>query len=183
MFNIFKKFPEFEIDDIILREINPVKDKVEYFNYTNEEEVCQFLADDDKPINVEHAEIELRYWSDLFRMQRSIYWAISLKSNNQLIGTCGYNSWSFTHQRGEISYDLNPQYWGRSIMKKSLMKIIEYGFKEMDLFRIQATVSENNLRSIKLLERLDFAQEGLMRNFGKLLGEFNNFYLYSLFKK
>lgn len=173
------RFPEIDLRDIILRELSE-KDAPYYYKYLSDPLANKFLSDNDIPKNISEAKIELEYWQSLFKNGSSIYWGIAKKSNNELIGTCGFNSWSIIHERVEISYDLSRKYWRKGIMTRSLRAICDFSFIRMNIKRIQATVVHENIASIKLLEKLGFSTEGNLRFYCKLRGVSKNSYMYSL---
>jgi ribosomal-protein-alanine N-acetyltransferase len=183
MSSIYSSFPYFDLGDIILREIDPIDDALCFYNYMNSPQVAPFLADSDRPKDLEGAISELNYWHSLFRYKRSIYWAIADSSNDNIIGTLGFNQYSEVHRKVEISYDLDYNYWSKGIMTRALAKILEFAFEKMGVIRAQATVACHNERSIKVLERLDFEHEGRMRNYCILEGRPVDYYMYARFKK
>lgn len=172
-------FPIMEIfDDVVLRQLH-TSDAVEYFYYMNNENVAEYIASGSLPSSVSHAVDELKYWASLFSSRRSIYWGIAEKSSNKLIGTVGYNNIWHTHSRGELSYDLDFNYWGRGIMFKALEGILEFSEETIGLTRIQATVIETNERSAKMLKKLNFECEGLLQKYEYLRGDFYNSNMYA----
>jgi ribosomal-protein-alanine N-acetyltransferase len=66
---------------------------------------------------------------------------------------------------GEIGYLLAPAARGRGTMTRAVRLAVAWGFEELGLARVQAFVSPDNARSVRLLERLGFAREGLMRSY------------------
>jgi len=138
----------------------------------------QFLSNDHIPKNLESALDDLVYWYKLFVEKRSIYWAITDK-NDQMIGTGGFNHISFKNARAEISYDLDPDYWGMGYMSKSLNTILEFAKNQLELVRVQATVATDNHRSIKLLERCGLIQEGILKKYEIVAGQHKDYFMYS----
>lgn len=177
--DLFEFFPTFQLSQVVLRQILPEQDYENYFHYMNHPEVAKYLSSDDLPIDLEAAKKELNYWSSLFGYRSSFYWAVALKESNQLIGTCGFNHWNKTHNRGEISYDLDRNYWGRGIMSEAIKEISKFGLEAMKMQRIQATIAIDNIPSLKMIEKGEFNREGLMKSFGLLHGEVKDFYMYS----
>ena len=165
----FENFPEFDFADYKLRQITP-NDAENYFFYMNHPNVSEYINVTNRVKSVEHASSELLYWGGLFPTKRGIYWGIALKDTNKLIGTVGYNSLMLFNKKCEISYDLDHNYWGKGVMIRSLKEILKYSFEVLQLKRVQATIVKTNKRSIKLLEKLGFTKEGVMRNFETLDG-------------
>lgn len=176
---VFKSFPTLDIGDgIVLREIKD-HDAPGFYFYISDPEVNRFISDEDIPSCLETAVTELHYWSSLFHHHRAIYWAITEKASNNIIGTCGFNNWSQAHNRGEISYDLARSHWNKGIMTNVLKHMIKFGVKNMDLKRIQATISVENGASVRVLEKLGFQQEGLLKHYAYLHKEPKDFYMYA----
>jgi RimJ/RimL family protein N-acetyltransferase len=66
---------------------------------------------------------------------------------------------------GEVGYLLAPAARGRGAMTRALRLAVAWGFDELELVRMQAFVSPENARSMRLLERVGFAREGLLRSY------------------
>ena len=179
---MFSHFPKFEFGDYSLREINPAIDAPYFYEYVTKDEVCSFIGEDNVPKSIEQAKQELSYWASLFGLRRSYYWAIA-GLENEMIGTAGFNNISKAHLRGELSYDLNPKYWGNGIMTNALFRIIEHAFNEMGLVRIQATVAQHNERSFKIMENLGFKKEGELAKYERLKGKHYDFYMYAITRR
>jgi ribosomal-protein-alanine N-acetyltransferase len=179
---IFAKnnFPEFDLGDVILREINPKSDAKDFYYYIRKKEVAEFVPAPEIPKDLDEAITELDYWHSLFRQRRSIFWAIECKKTKKFIGMAGCNSFSSAHNRAEISYDLSYDFWGKGIMQRSLAHIISFLQGGLGAVRIQATVAISNNRSIKLLETLGFQREGFMPKYALLNGVYLDYYMYGL---
>ena len=50
-------------------------------------------------------------------------------------------------------------------MTEALAAVIDFGFKEMELNRIEAVIMPENTASINLLEKLGFRKEGLLAEY------------------
>ena len=92
-----------------------------------------------------------------------VRFALIRDSDSKLIGTCGLFHFDEQCRRAEIGYDLHPDVWGRGYINEALVPLINLGFAEMDLNRIEADVDPLNASSIKTLERLGFKKEGFLR--------------------
>jgi ribosomal-protein-alanine N-acetyltransferase len=178
---IFNNFPIIRLEEFTLRELSS-DDAKNFFAYISNPLVNKYLSNDDLPKSIDAAREEMSYWARLFHLKHSVYWGIEDNATGNLIGTCGFNHWSRTHHRVEISYDLDSNYWGNGIMSMSLEKIIQLAIEEMQATRIQATVALDNFASIKLLDRLGFEKEGLLKHYGILHGVKTDFYMYGLIK-
>jgi len=177
-YGVFRYFPVIVLDNIILRALEE-SDSEDCFNYMTHPLVKKYLSDDDIPASIEHARKDLLYWSSLFTRAQSIYWGIALKSNNQIIGSCGFNHWHKQHNRVEISYDLSPDHWGQGIMTRAIGAITEFALNDMKVNRSQATIVYDNVASKRVLEKNGYLQEGVLRNYTILAGEIVDSHMYS----
>lgn len=88
-------------------------------------------------------------------------YAIVLKSENKVIGSIGMHnripdeSMIYLSQR-EIGYVLNPGYWGNGYAPEAVMRLISYGFEEMDLDLIWCCHFDFNYRSKRVIEKCGF---------------------------
>lgn len=115
--------------------------------------------------------------------QKMLNFQIVEKQSNTIIGNCGFHSWNPQHHRAEIGYALNSdEFKNKGFMKEALGKILEYGFYELDMNRIEALIDENNTPSKKLLEYFGFTKEGVVRGHYLVDGVFEDSVLYSLLK-
>lgn len=80
-----------------------------------------------------------------------------------LIGICTLFHLNPQCRSAEIGYGLHSNAWGMGYMHESLVALLDYGFGELGLNRIEADIDPRNTRSAKSLERAGFSQEGLLR--------------------
>ncbi|MCW3465846.1 GNAT family N-acetyltransferase [Chitinophaga nivalis] len=106
------------------------------------------------------------------------------KHTQAVIGLCGYHTWYPAHFRAEIGYAVTDEpYKGKGIMSEALKPIIQYGFEQMALNRIEAFIGPQNIASRKLVEKFHFVQEGEMREHYCKNNILENAVVYSLLKK
>ena len=90
-------------------------------------------------------------------------WIVADLATDRLIGTTTLYEINAQHARAGLGYALMPNYWGRGLASEAAILAISYGFLELGLHRIEADTEPNNWRSNKVLERLGFQREGLLR--------------------
>ena len=88
--------------------------------------------------------------------KESFMWVITLKDDPKLIGTVVF--WNIIKEKdqAEVGYELLPQYHGKGIMHEALLKVIDFGYKALQLKTIIAEPKATNQPSVKLLEKLGF---------------------------
>jgi len=86
-----------------------------------------------------------------------------LRETGEPIGTIGLYLYSEKNRRAEIGYDMLKEHWGKGLMTEAVEEILRYGFEELNLNRVEATTDSKNVASVRVLERVGFKQEGLLR--------------------
>lgn len=109
--------------------------------------------------------------------------AIERIEDKQLIGQCTLFKLSEACRRAEIGYSLASGVWGNGYMSEALSALIRYGFKRMNLNRIEADVDPRNDASVRMLERFGFVREGLLRERWIVDGEVSDSAIYGLLRK
>jgi RimJ/RimL family protein N-acetyltransferase len=66
---------------------------------------------------------------------------------------------------GEVGFLLAEEARGRGIATHAVGLLVEWSFQEMGMERIQGLVHPDNSRSARVLERLGFRREGLLRRY------------------
>ena len=109
-------------------------------------------------------------------------WALRLEDGT-LIGTATLHAFSLVNRRCGIGYMLARAHWGRGLMHEALDALISHVFEFTGIERIGADVDPRNVRSIALLKRLGFREEGLRRATYRLYGEVQDSKLMGLLAK
>ena len=113
-----------------------------------------------------------------------IEWGVTLQGGDDtVLGIFGYANWSQIHRRAEIGYCLRRDYWRQGIGLEALSAIIAFGFQAMDLNRIHACPWVENVASVRLLEKLGFRREGVLRDEYWEEGAFHDEALYALLRR
>ena len=101
----------------------------------------------------------------------------------EIIGWCGYHTWYIDHRRAEIGYVLTSEVKrNQGIMAEALASVLDYGFKHMNLTRIEAFIGSDNLVSRKLIKKFKFKKEGCLRAHYFYNGKFEDSLVYGLLK-
>ncbi len=109
-----------------------------------------------KQQNVEEALSFIRDRTNDIESGKIYYWAITIKEEQELIGSICL--WNFSKDRSvsEIGYDLHPDYFHKGIMTEAILEVIKFGFKTLQLKSVEAFTHKENTNSIKLLKKCDF---------------------------
>ena len=79
-----------------------------------------------------------------------------------------------------IGYWMGERHAGKGHMLGALRLAIPYIFSSLQLHRIEAACIPDNTRSIRLLEKAGFRQEGYLREYLKINGEWRDHVMFSL---
>ncbi|MBM6497960.1 GNAT family N-acetyltransferase [Flavobacterium macrobrachii] len=110
-----------------------------------------------------------------------ILFLLTEKTTKSIIGRCGLHNWNKEHQRAEIGYTISDENFKRKgLMTEAVSSIIDYGFNELKLHRIEALVGSYNIPSLKIIENNFFIKEGLLRQHYLIAGKFVDSVVYSL---
>jgi [ribosomal protein S5]-alanine N-acetyltransferase len=176
-----KEFPIIETNRLILREVT-IEDATDMFTYLSDQDVVKHMGLE--PFQtVKDVWDEISWYKSIYEEGTGIRWGITLKDSGQVIGSCGFLNMLTKHYRAEVGYELSKEYWGKGIANEALEAVVKYGFRHFQLERIQALIEPANLPSQKLVERLGFRREGLLRHFEFTCGKFDDLYMYSIIKE
>ncbi len=175
----FGAFPKLETDKLVLRRVTH-KDAEALMNLYSDAEATRLS---DVPIlkTPEEAREVVHAFQKLFKQNKGIRWAILRKTDNQFLGTCGYINWvKARDNRGEMVQELGRAYWGQGFMTEALRAILQYGFGQMSLNRVEAQIDPEDTRAQILLSKLGFQQEGVLREHNFWQDRFWDVAIYSL---
>lgn len=109
-----------------------------------------------------------------------IHFAIEHRAQGVLVGVAGFHTISPLNRTAEITYSLAPALWGQGHASAVCAALSRWGFEDQGWLRIQATVLEPNIGSLKVLQHCGYRFEGRLRNFRLVRGEPREYLLYSL---
>lgn len=114
------------------------------------------------------------------RAYESYRWFISVDS--QIVGAVSLKNISHSMGYGEIGYGVSESHHGKGIATAAVKLLVEKIFRETALRRLLAYVHEENIASRRVLEKLSFQEEGLLREHYVINGVPVNEVLYGLLK-
>ncbi|MFJ8413624.1 GNAT family N-acetyltransferase [Bacillus paramycoides] len=156
-------FPLLKTDRLILRELTE-EDATGILHCFSNTEVLRYYGQ--KPLeNVDQVKQIINNFKLSYNARNGIKWGIELKNKKGLIGTVGFHDWSSEHKRANISYAFFPEHWGNGYATEAVSEVISYGFRTLHLKRIGAIVFLENEASSKVLIKLGFEKEGVLKNY------------------
>ncbi|MEO6760537.1 MAG: GNAT family N-acetyltransferase, partial [Saprospiraceae bacterium] len=83
--------------------------------------------------------------------------------NSVVVGRIGIHKIDNQNKIGEIGYWIGQEFSGRGLMTQACKAVLEVGFRELGLNRIEIKCGTENRKSQVIPERLGFVQEGILR--------------------
>ena len=111
-----------------------------------------------------------------------IAWAIARPDDDRLIGTATLLGIDRAQGRAEIGYALAAAQWRHGYAQEALRLALMHAFDSLQLRRIEADTDPRNAASFRLLERIGFIREGLLRERWLVAGELQDTALYGLLR-
>lgn len=177
-------FPIIETDRLLLNELRSV-DESSVFRLFSNPSVVEYY-DLEAFNDVRQAGSLIRFFRSRYEKGAGIRWAIRLKQDGELVGTCGFNSWDSRMQSAVIGFDLMSEYWQGGISTEAVSAVIRVAFSGSlacgQLHRIQADTVPGNIASEALLRKLGFKEEGLRRESGYWKNAFHDLKCYGLLR-
>ncbi|MQQ99783.1 GNAT family N-acetyltransferase [Glaciimonas sp. GS1] len=172
-------FPTLETERLHLREIIP-EDAATLFRIHSDADVMRYFGTNPMA-DLTQAEALIEKWRNTPHPARR--WGVARKSDQTLIGTCGFFRWNVDWSCAMLGYELDQQYWRQGFMREALAATLHWGFMEMGLNRIEAQVHPENQASLQVLATHGFVQEGLLRQAGYWAGKYQDLLQHSLLRE
>jgi ribosomal-protein-alanine N-acetyltransferase len=157
----YSVFPTLETERLVLRELRP-DDAEDLFAFRSDPYVQRYNSVPHQDIAESAAMIERL--ATYYAHSEQITWAGALRDTDQVIGLYSLR-WEPGHQRAEIGYDLNREFWGRGLASEALQAMLAFAFDVLELHRVEAQTIADNHESTRLLRRFGFQLEGVRREY------------------
>ena len=107
--------------------------------------------------------------------------AVCLKENELLIGGCGIRRDSQESQVANLGYAINPDFQSKGYATEVTKRLIEFGFKELNLAVIYATCDTRNTASFKVMEKAGMKRVGFIEKHKKVRDHMRDSYRYEIY--
>jgi len=144
----YDTFPELSSDNILLRQILPedINNIVEISFYN-----AKVAASSEEALEM------LNKINNDYNNGRTLHWGIVDTKSNIILGSCGYYR-GFENQTGELGCVLKSEFSGKGYMTSAMKLAIDFGFSTIGLIKIFAITTKQNIKALKLIERLGFVK-------------------------
>ncbi len=154
-------FETLETERLLLRKLTPAVYDFIYANCTDEECMLHLGLK-----NIEQLkDAKERHSKGLEAHDRTfVIFQLIEKGSGEIIGDTGFVRYYPAHFRAELGYSLiGEEHKRKGYMSEANKTVVDYGFKVLNLIRLEAYTGINNVPSIKLLQNLGFEKEGVMK--------------------
>ena len=134
----------------------------------SEEDIVRFLRETIKTSATEH---------------RGYPIAFTISYNGETAGILDFHTIRKGSKIAEIGYWLGEDFQKRGIMIRAVKALINYGFTELGLNKVEIKVASENEKSRAIPERLGFVEEGILRQAEWLYDHYVDHVVYGLLKK
>lgn len=159
--SVFETFPYLESERFYFKEVND----------SLKENLMEMFCDDDVMKNSgmeitnakKQCEMYLEKVKSMYENKKAIRWSIIDKKTNDFVGEFGFYNIDLCSNNAEIGYTVLKKYWRRKVATECAKVIEKFGFNVLNLNRIIAQIDVKNTPSIKLVEKLNYHKDGVLR--------------------
>jgi [ribosomal protein S5]-alanine N-acetyltransferase len=109
--------------------------------------------------------------------------AIEHPPGGDFIGWCALSRWNPDYRSAKLGYCLSETSWGRGFATEAAGAVLQWGFATLDLNRVQSEADTRNPASARVLQKLGFVQEGLLREDCIVDGDVSDSWVFGLLRR
>jgi RimJ/RimL family protein N-acetyltransferase len=109
--------------------------------------------------------------------------AIERANDGAFMGWCCLTRWNPVYRSASMGYCLDEPAWGQGIGTEAARALLQWAFDTLDLNRVQADTDTRNIASARVLEKLGFTREGMLREDCIVDGDVSNTWVYGLLRR
>lgn len=146
----------------------------------SKEHLCQYLPWVGMTKDLHDTQSYIDYLRSQFAAKRVC--KFSIWQGEEIIGEVGYGFINAKDRSASLSYWLASEWQGQGIATQAARGMIEYGFKELGLNRVEIHCAIDNERGQWVAKRLGFVEEGRIRQGECRYEQYVDVLLYGLLK-
>ena len=109
--------------------------------------------------------------------------AVDRIADGGLIGWCSLTRWNPDYQSASMGYCFGDAAWGHGYATEAARGLLQWAFNSLKLNRVQAETDTRNAASARVLEKLGFVREGMLREDCVVNGEVSDSWVYGLIRR
>ena len=151
----FSDLAVLETTRLIMKPLNKYFLSQDYVDWMNDDEVNRYLES-----GGDYTLEKLNDYLEEVERHPKYFWAIILKETNKHIGNIKIDPIDLNHLFGEYGIMIGDRStWGKGIAKEASEIVLAFCFETLQLKKITLGVQKNNLKAIRLYEKLGFTLE------------------------
>ena len=145
-----------------------------YVNWLNDDVVNQYLVS-----GGDYTLEKLQQYLEEVERNPKYFWAIRLKETNKHIGNIKIDPINLNDLSGEYGIMIGDRsIWGKGVAKEASEIVLAFCFETLYLKKINLGVHKNNLKAIRLYEKLGFTFEKQLE-LNKIINPHHRMFLYN----
>ena len=109
--------------------------------------------------------------------------AVDLACDGAFLGWCSLTEWNPDHRTASLGYCFGDVAWGHGYATEGARELLRWAFGSLNLNRVQAQVDTRNDASARVLAKLGFEREGMLREDCMVNGEVSDSWVYGLIRR
>ncbi len=115
--------------------------------------------------------------------QAAYIFCIDNNKSKHFIGLIALNLGKTNFRTAEVWFKIHIDYWRQGYTTEALNKLLDFGFNDLKLHRIEAGCAVENIASSKVLEKVGMIKEGMKRKKLPIRGEWKDNYFYAILEE
>lgn len=109
--------------------------------------------------------------------------AVERRDDRSFAGWCSLTRWNPDFRSASLGYCFAEAAWGNGYATEAARALLQWAFDRLDLNRVQAETDTRNVASARVLEKLGFVREGMLREDCVVAGVVSDSYVYGLLRR
>lgn len=109
--------------------------------------------------------------------------AVERREEGDVAGEVLLFNFDMASRRAELGYALARRAWGQGYVAEALPPLVDHAFGALELNRLEAVIDPRNAASARVLERLGFTPEGVLRERYIVRGQASDAGIYGLLRR
>lgn len=148
----------------------------------NDFEVSKTTLSMPHPYGIDNAFAWIEKTNNAREKRTAFEFGIELKSEKVIIGCIGFINYLKRHRRSEVGYFIGRNYWSKGYCSEALKRLLQFGFKDLDLHKITAQHMAINAASGKVMLKAGMKKEGILKEQFYRLGQYHDSICYGILK-
>ena len=170
-----------EGEKIFLRAIEEDDLNGNWINWLNNRRVTQYMNHGVFPYNAQKLH---EYYTKVIQSNSDIVLAIVMKENKIHIGNIGVHNINYIKRTGTVGIIIGEENaWGKGVGKEAIILLSRHLINNLNLNRLHASTSCENIGCIKSFEKAGYTKEGLLRQTYYYDGKYHDEVVFSLIRE